>query len=372
MPTVADIIALMDEVAPPRLAEKWDNSGFQFGDPDKTVSRVMVSLDPTPAVIQGACDAGAELLITHHPLFFQPLKKIDLRTPLGKVIEASARHHLAIFCAHTNLDAVSGGLNDVLAEKLSLQNIKLLSPSIPIEETCKLVVYAPKDHYRRLLDIFFNYNQGVIGQYSCCTFRQDGTGTFKPGPAARPMVGDPGETVHIDEVRIEATINPLFIKKIVAKLEDVHPYETMAWDVYPLYPETPADGLGRIGDLLEPLHSETLARKVKSAMGIEWVRVVAANDRLIRKVAVCTGSGAGLMSEFLASDADALVTGDLRYHDARELEMRGRIAVDVGHFPSEQLMIELILQRLTLKCRQCNYDVSVTAWLNEKDPFVIF
>jgi dinuclear metal center YbgI/SA1388 family protein len=371
MSTVADMIALMDAIAPPRLAEDWDNPGLQFGDPGNTVSRVMVSLDPTPAVIQGACDAGAELLITHHPLFFQPLKKIDLRTPLGKMITTLARHGLAVFCAHTNLDAVSGGLNDIFAEMLGLRDITVLCPSAPVETACKLVVYAPKDHCPRLLDVFFAYDQGVIGQYSCCTFRQAGTGTFKPGPAARPLIGGPGEMVHADEYRIEATIKPSLVKELVAALRDVHPYETMAWDVYPLYPETPADGLGRIGVLPEPMDPAMLARTVKSAMGIEWVRVAGVNDRLIRKVAVCTGSGSGLLQAFFASGADALITGDLRYHDARELEMNGRIAIDVGHFPSERLMIELIRQRLAVKCREHNYDVIVDAWPDERDPFVM-
>ena len=372
MPTVADIIALMDEIAPPRLAEDWDNSGLQFGDPDNPVSRVMVSLDPSPAVIQGACDAGAELLITHHPLFFKPFKKIDLRAPLGRMIAAAARHSLAVFCAHTNLDAVSGGLNDIFAKMLGLQDITVLCPPAPVETACKLVVYAPKDHCRRLLDVFFAHDQGVIGQYSCCTFRQAGTGTFKPGPSARPMVGDPGEIVHADEYRIEATIKASVVKELVAALRDIHPYETMAWDVYPLYPETPAYGLGRIGVLPEPMDSATLAGKVKSAMGIEWIRVAGASDRLVRKVAVCTGSGAGLMPDFIGSGADALITGDLRYHDARDIEMHGRIAIDVGHFPSERLMIALIQQRLASKCRESNYDVSVDAWLNEQDPFVMY
>jgi dinuclear metal center YbgI/SA1388 family protein len=371
MPTVADMIALMGEIAPPRLAEEWDNPGLQFGDPGNPVSRVMVALDPTPAVIQGACDAGAQLLITHHPFFFRPIKNIDLRTPLGKMMETAVRHGLAVFCAHTNLDAVSGGLNDCFAQSLGLQDIAVLCPSGSAENACKLVVYGPEDHCRRMLDVFFAHEQGVIGQYTCCTFRQAGTGTFKPGPAARPLTGKPGEIVCADECRIEVTVPSSAVRQLVSGLRDIHPYETMAWDAYPLQRQPSDGGLGRVGTMPEPIHISMLASRVKVALGIDWVRVVRAGDGLIRNAAVCTGSGAGLLADFLASGADALITGDLRYHDARELEMQGKAAIDVGHFPSEKMMISLIQKGLSEKCRQNNYDVIVDAWQKERDPFVI-
>lgn len=371
MPTVADMISLMNEIAPPRLAEEWDNPGLQFGDPDGSVSRVMVSLDPTPAVVRGACDAGAELLITHHPLLFRPVKKIDLLTPLGRMIEVAARHRLAVFCAHTNLDAVSGGLNDIFAEKLGLRDIAVLGPAASVEDAFKLVVYVPEDHCRRVLDVFLEGGQGVVGQYSCCTFRQAGIGTFRPGPTSRPMMGGPGETVHANEYRIEATVASSAVKALLSRIGEVHPYETIAWDLYPLHPESSDHGLGRIGMLPEPMDLAMLVRRVKSAMGIGWVRVAGAHDRLIRKAVVCTGSGSGLLADFLASGADVLISGDLRYHDARELEMHDRAVIDVGHFPSEQMMMDLIQQKLSSKCREKNYDVIVDTWQKERDPFVM-
>jgi dinuclear metal center YbgI/SA1388 family protein len=365
------MISLMNEIAPPRLAEEWDNPGLQFGDPDSPVSRVMVSLDPTPAVVRGACDAGAELLITHHPLLFRSVNKIDLRTPLGRMIDVAARRRLAVFCAHTNLDAVSGGLNDLFAEKLGLRDIGVLCPSASGEAVFKLVVYVPKDHCRRVLDVFFECGQGVIGDYSCCTFRQAGTGTFRPGPASRPFIGGPGETVHADEYRIEATVASSAVKMLLSRIGEVHPYETMAWDLYPLRMESSNHGMGRIGMLPEPMDSAMLVCQVKAAMGIEMVRVAGANDRLMKKAVVCTGSGSGLLPDFFASGADVLITGDLRYHDARDLEMHDRVAVDVGHFPSEQIMMDLIQQKLSSKCREKNYDVIVDTWQKERDPFVM-
>ncbi len=371
MPTVADMIGLMEEIAPSRLAEDWDNSGLQFGNPDQAVFRVMVALDPTPEVIQGACDAGAQLLITHHPLIFRPVTTIDLRKPFGVMLETAIRSDLAVFCAHTNLDAVSGGLNDGFAEMIGLDDIRVMSQSPPNDDNCKLVVYVPEDHSGRMLEVFFAFQQGVIGNYTCCTFRQPGTGTFKPGPGARPYLGEPGNVVSADELRIEATVKSSAAPKLLSALRKAHPYEAMAWDLYPLHGEVSGDGLGRIGMLPEAMDIAMLARRVKAALGIESVRLVSARDPMVRKIAVCTGSGSGLLKEFFISDADVFITGDLRYHDARELEMQERAAIDIGHFASERLMLDLIQRELSLKCKENNYEVVVEAWKKERDPFVM-
>jgi dinuclear metal center YbgI/SA1388 family protein len=371
MPTVADMIDLMEEVAPSRLVEDWDNSGLQCGNPDQPVSRVMVALDPTPEVIQGACDAGAQLLITHHPLIFRPITTIDLRKPLGIMVETAVRSGLSVFCAHTNLDAAAGGLNDRFAEMIGLDDINVMSHSRPIEDTYKLVVYVPESHLDRVLEVFFAYEQGVIGNYSCCTFRQPGTGTFKPGMEARPFLGKTGEVASADEFRIEATVKSYAAQKLLSGLRKVHPYEAMAWDLYPLYGKSSEEGLGRTGMLPEAMDIAMLARRVKAALDIKTVRMVCARNPMVRKVAVCTGSGSGLLKDFFVSDADVFITGDLRYHDARELEMQKRAAIDVGHFASERLMLDMVQKKLSLKCRENNHDVVIETWKQERDPFVM-
>jgi dinuclear metal center YbgI/SA1388 family protein len=126
--TVAQIIEMMDRLVPPWLAEEWDNVGLQIGDPRRPVQRIWIALDPAVDVIEAACKNKVDLLITHHPLIFRPLKSIDFGTPGGSIIRMAAHHHLAIFAAHTNFDIVSDGVNDILAQRLGIQHLEILQP----------------------------------------------------------------------------------------------------------------------------------------------------------------------------------------------------------------------------------------------------
>ena len=270
MLNVGEIIGCMEQVAPRALAENWDNVGLQVGSRRWPVHLVWVALDPDPRVIAAAVKAGVDLLVTHHPLIMEPLKRIDLDTPWGAAIAAALEHHLAIYSAHTNLDAAAGGTNDILAQILGLGDL------VP----------------------------------------------FIPHPA--------GET------------------------------------------EPAVTGIGRQGSLTVVLSLKELGARVKAALGMESVRIVGDPALDVQQVVLCTGSGGSLVDQFIASDAQAYVTGDVKYHQAREIEISGKGLIDIGHFASEHLIVEPLAQRLKELISQNNAELRIEACRLEQDPFNYF
>lgn len=267
--TVGDIVKIVESIAPVDLAEKWDNIGLQLGRSGWPVTNIRVALDPLPEVVAAACSEGVSLLVTHHPLIFDPIRSLNFDTPLGAVLEEATRHRLSILCVHTNLDAASGGVNDVLAERIGLKNLKALAGS------------------------------------------PDGSGSSP-------------------------------------------------------------QGLGRIGELPKGVELAGFARSIKKKLGLASVRMVGDPGIIVYKSAVCTGSGGSLLNAFLDSDAQVYVTGDLRYHDARAAEAAHRGLIDIGHFCSEQLIKQVLAERIRGILEDAGENVGIDICTLEKDPFRVF
>lgn len=264
---VADMVGLMEKIAPAFLAESWDNCGLQVGDLRWPVKKVWVALDPLFSVIDAAAGQDVDLVITHHPLIFMPLRTIDLDRPEGKIIAAALNSRTAIFAAHTNLDSARDGINDELARKIGLD---------------KLVPLVPAD----------------------------------PSVSAA---------------------------------------DTM--------------GMGRVGRLKPPLTVAALAQWIKKQLGLAEVKVAGQCDRMVGKVAVCSGSGGSLLGSFLDSAAEVFVTGDSRYHDARTVEAAGRALIDIGHFASEHIMIDMLCRLLDRAVAEAGWNVRIEGCQLERDPF---
>ena len=129
MTTVADILKFMDSIAPPYMKMDWDNCGLLCGRKDKEVKKILVALDPFRNVIQEAIDMGADLIVTHHPLIFRnALMAVNEDTETGRCVLELMEHGIAAINAHTNLDLAPGGVNDVLAQTLGLQDIEIINP----------------------------------------------------------------------------------------------------------------------------------------------------------------------------------------------------------------------------------------------------
>ena len=367
--TVADIIKTMESVAPSRLAEEWDNVGLQIGDRKQTVETIRVALDPTPDVVAGAAKDGIDLLITHHPLIFHPLKAVDLDTPMGFIVQTALKHRMAIYSAHTNLDSASDGLNDILASRIGLNDLKVLGKVKPVENY-KLVFYVPSAYEHAVMTSLFETNAGEIENYSCCCFRNKGKGTYKPGSLSKPFSGNVGEISHTDEIRIETVVRKDDVNSVVDHIKKHHPYETMAYDIYPLLSYDRKQGLGRIGKLDKSMDLRTFALSVKTKLGLDHVKLAGNPDLTVTTVAVCSGSGSGFIDRFVVSGAQAYVSGDLGYHDARTAEALNLGIIDIGHFASEHLIVDVLARRLGRIFSDADIDVKIDAYSLEHEPFM--
>ncbi len=369
--TVADIINIIDSIAPITLAEDWDNSGLQVGQTSRPVRNIMVALDPLPDVVEEACRRNIDLLITHHPLIFKPLKSINFSTSQGVVIKMAAESKMTIFSAHTNLDCASGGTNDVMAKKIGLKNIRpLVKGKSP--ERYKLTIFVPVEYEKKVLDSLLKTNAGTIDRYTSCSFRSPGRGTFKPGPLAKPFIGESGEIADVDEIRIETIVEKKDLEHVVERVMKHHPYESGAYDVYPLFISETVHGIGRIGELDQLMDLESLAIKVKEQLGLKTVKLAGRPDLPVSMAAVCTGSGSSMTGDFFSSAAQVYISGDLHYHDARDIELSGLGAIDVGHFASEHLIVQELTSRLKTLLAERGLSSNVEACSLEKDPFEIY
>ncbi|NOY70071.1 MAG: Nif3-like dinuclear metal center hexameric protein [Deltaproteobacteria bacterium] len=368
MARVLDIIELMENVAPAALAEDWDNPGLQVGWPDAEVRHVFVALDPSLAVVSAACAAGADMLICHHPLIFSSIKKFDFTTPAGRIIEKAVLSGLSIFAAHTNLDSVSGGLNDLLAGIIGVFKTRPLMPG-QSEQEYKLVFFVPESHTDIMISELTALPTGIIGNYRGCFFSVAGTGRFIPHEGAHPYSGHVGEASQVPEFRVETRVCGRHLKEVMDKIQDIHPYETVAIDVYPVLSGKTRHGIGRVGRLPAPIDLAGLARKIKTSLRLKSVRVSGPQDLNVSHVALCTGSGSSLLKSFFSSNAQVFISGDLKYHDAMDVMARGRALIDVGHFASEHIIVSELKKRLEHEAVESRLDVRFTAWDGEADPF---
>ncbi len=363
---VQDIIGLVNTISPPALAEEWDNVGLQVGDPGHEVTRVAIALDPCEETLDAAIDQGAELLLCHHPLIFRPLKQVSPTDGTGRLVMRAIRENVAIVSAHTNLDRARDGLNDWLAESLGLERCGPLE--MPEGMLFKLAVFVPEEYREAVADALFAAGAGHIGAYDRCSFRVAGTGTFRPQEGSSPFVGQAGHDETVAEARLETVVPKESLGRVVTRMLKAHPYEEPAYDIYPIVNGRADVGLGRIGRLSEAVPLDAYAARVKSALGAGHLRVVGAGDRQIAKVAVCGGSGASLLAAAHRQGADLLVTGDVKYHDARIAESLGIALIDAGHFATERIMIDGLTRQLAKRIEKRGFAIELLPLSCEQEP----
>jgi dinuclear metal center YbgI/SA1388 family protein len=367
-PQVTDIVEIIDKIAPFGFAEEWDNSGLQVGDPTARVSRIMVSLDAGWEAIEAAISKRCQLLLTHHPLIFRPSKIINVADPSGHLIKLALKNDLSIVSLHTNYDIADKGINDLLAERIGLKSCIPLSLT-GFEELIKLVVFVPRGHEEKVVESLFQFS-GFIGNYSDCSFQSPGTGTFKPLAGADPFIGKVGSREYAEETRIEVLLRKADMPIALEAMVSAHPYEEPAYDLYPLINKGRNRGLGRVGELEKGLALEALAASIKKEFSLGGLRIVGDGARIVKRVAVCGGSGASFVRDAVRQGADVLITGDAKYHDAKDAQMLGLALVDMGHFASETVMIKGIVSALTSELAEKGFTVEVLSCETEKDPFV--
>jgi dinuclear metal center YbgI/SA1388 family protein len=363
MPTIAEIAAWMESIAPPARAAAWDNVGLLLGDPASPVERVLTCLTLTPAVADEASRDGVQLIVTHHPILFKGVKRLTTDTPEGRSLLGLARAGVAVYSPHTAYDDAAGGINDRLAELLGLVEVRPLRGHDLRE--CKIVVFVPESDLQAVANAMFAAGAGVIGEYDQCSYRLLGTGTFRGSAASNPTIGQPGQFEQVQEYRLEMVCPESAVSAVVRAMRAAHSYEEPAFDVYPLVPQRHRGGTGRIGRLATPTPLGQLARAVRQALGAGPVAYVGAADRPISRVAIGCGAADELLTDAIQAQADCFLTGELRFHYALAAEQAGVAVVVTGHYASERHGIEALAQRLA----HAFPSVRVAASASERDPF---
>jgi dinuclear metal center YbgI/SA1388 family protein len=344
VPTLSSIVDLLHGWYPPATADGWDAVGLVAGDPDQDVTKVLFAVDPVLPVAQEAADWGAELLVTHHPLFLRGVHGVARTTPKGRTLGVLQDAGCALLAAHTNADQAVGGVSEALATALGLTDLRPIAARAT-ERLDKLTTYVPAGDAERLREALARAGAGVIGDYDSASFSTPGEGRFRPLAGAHPTIGEVGSLEVVDEVRIECELARAGRAKVVAALLAAHPYEEPAYDVVELAdPGTAATGSGRVGTVGETTLG-AFARQVAEALpsAASGVRVAGAPDRVVRTVAVCGGAGDFLLDDVRRTGADVYVTSDLRHHPAAEfLEHGGPALVDVSHWAAEWTWLPVV------------------------------
>lgn len=363
------IIELMEKIAPLYLAESWDNVGFQIGNKDKEVKRIMVALDITETIADEAVEKNVDMIITHHPLIFNPIKNITMDNAKGRIIHKLISNNISLYCSHTNLDMANEGTNDLLARRVDLKEIKSFI-STKEEKYFKLVVFVPEDHLEAVRSAMGEGGAGHIGNYSCCTFSARGTGTFMPKDGANPYIGSVDDLEKVNEYRLETIVSKDNMSTVIDKMIEAHPYEEVAYDIISLENKFNKYGLGRIGSI-SPKKLSLFSEEVKRKLDLKNVKIVGNPDKIVSIIGVCSGSGATFIDDAYRMGCDCFITGDVKYHDAQYALELGLAIIDAGHFETENIICETLVEQLNTHSKEKGLDYHAFQSTTNLNPFVI-
>jgi dinuclear metal center YbgI/SA1388 family protein len=353
-PTLAEVIACLDEFYDPRWADSWDAVGLVCGDPEQAVRSVLFAVDPTLEVVDEAVERGVDLLVTHHPLLLKPVNTVAANTPKGQVVHRLIGNQIALHVCHTNADSADPGVSDAMAAALGLVDVRPLAPD-PAPSLDKLVTFVPHDDASRVIDALAAAGAGRIGDYDRCAWTATGIGTFRPGAGANPTIGSVGDIEEVPETRVEMVLPRSARTAVLDALYSAHPYEEPAFDLFEMAAFDSSRGSGRVGVLPQATTLRAFAQQVAWALPTTaaGVRVAGDPDREVRAVALCGGAGDGFLDLARASGAQVYVTSDLRHHPASELREHaygdpggGLALVDVAHWAAEWTWLPVAAQRL--------------------------
>lgn len=333
--TIADFNAALGTIAPFEKAAAWDPVGLQLGDPHRPVRRTAVCHEVTGKVLSELEGADVDLVVSYHPLLFDATTRLVAGASAAGRAYRLVRAGVALAVVHTAFDVAPGGAADALAAALGLSSTSGMGP-IAGREAVKIVTYVPGEAVDSVTRAMARQGAGTIGNYTSCSFRTEGIGTFFAGAGTSPASGAPGELNAEPETRVEMLAPGARADSVVAALVSAHPYEEPAFDVYQV---TANQGfIGRVGELPGALGLSELTAVVSEKLG-GVARVAPAGRSSVRSVAVVPGSGSGLIAT-AARVADVLVTGDVSHHRAREATERGLSVIDPGHAPTERPGLE--------------------------------
>ena len=340
-----EVIKYLEDWAPKEIAWEKDNVGLNVGSAERKLKNIMLSLDLNESVIDQALKKNCNFIFTHHPLLFKPLTKIDTSTNSTSIlVEKLIKNDITLYSAHTNLDFTKDGVSFQLAKKLRLNNIKFLV-NLP-EKQIKLVVFVPGESLEKVARAIYQTGGGIIGEYTDCSYRLAGTGTFRGSKQTNPAVGNYGRLEFVDEIRLEVLVDNWKIDKVVSAMKSAHPYEEVAYDLYPLKNANINYGIGAIGKLNSPMNKKEFLGHISKCLKVKNFRYSNGTNKKINTVAVCGGSCSDLLNEALKLNADAFVTADVKYHTFQDAE-RKILLIDAGHYETEIHSLNEVHKRLS-------------------------
>lgn len=336
--TIKDIADCLESVAPLSHQEDYDNSGLITGNPQDSVTGILIALDCTEAVVDEAMATSCNMIVAHHPILFKGLKKLTGRTYVERVIIKAIQNRIAIYAVHTNLDNVITGVNKKIAERIGLKNLQILQPK---KDLMKLVTFVPKDQAEIVTAKLHRAGAGQIGNYKNCSFSISGEGSFTPVAGANPAKGSINQSEKVEELRVEVIFPAHLQYKILAALRESHPYEEVAYYVNELQNENQEVGAGIVGELETPENTHAFLGRLKTTMNTGCIRHTKITTSQVKRVAICGGAGSFLLQNAIAHRADILISADFKYHEFFDAD--GKIIIaDIGHYESEQFTKELI------------------------------
>lgn len=353
--TIGEFVRRLNQLFPLALQEDYDNSGLLTGNPSAEISGVLISLDCTEEIVQEAIEKNCNVILSHHPIVFKGLKKLTGANYVERTVIKAIQNNIALIAFHTNVDNHPFGVNDKIAQLLELQHTRILQPVH--QKLNKIVTYVPSGHLSKLDEAVFNAGGGKIGNYDQCRFAVSGEGTFRPTAGANPFVGTVGEREFTSEFRVEYLSPSHLSNAVLAAIQQAHPYEEVAYEIYPLLNQNPYQGAGKVGELKEALSLEEILNRIKTTFKAVCIRHTKAVGRPIKTIALCGGSGSFLIQDAIRSGADLYLTSDVKYHEFFDAENKLVIA-DIGHYESEQFTIQLFGE--VLKENFSNFAVHLT------------
>jgi dinuclear metal center YbgI/SA1388 family protein len=336
---IGELLSAIEVFAAPELQEDYDNAGLITGKRGWNCTGVLCTLDITVGVIKEALQYNCNLIISHHPIVFKGLKRVNGSNYVEEIIIAAIKNDIAIYAAHTNLDNVVLGVNHTIANKLDLQNTSILQPKNKMLR--RLITFAPLDKAEQVRQAVFAAGAGHIGNYSECSFNGEGVGTFKARKGADPYIGEIGKQHQERETKIEIVFPFYLENQVVKALIDNHPYEEVAYDIFTMENVHYGIGAGVVGELKAEMQEEDFLKMLKDRFGLKVIRHTALRKKPVKKVAVCGGAGSFLIKKALYSGADIYISSDIKYHEFFDAEGRMVIA-DIGHYESEQFTVDLL------------------------------
>jgi len=358
-----ELLAVMERVAPLRDAESWDNVGLLVGDSQQAIHKAMLTIDYTAEVAEEARRENCDVIISYHPPIFDPLKRITA----GSLIYDAIRRGVAIYSPHTALDVADGGTNDMLADVLGLSDRRPLRLAAAASQSCKLVVFVPANAADAVASALFAAGAGRIGNYTSCSFRSPGTGTFHGEAGSNPAVGKAGQLERVEEIRLEMVLPLERVSDAIKALRRSHPYEEPAFDLVALAPPPADRGQGRIGTFSSAVTRESLFARIKAELDLKYLLISGPTTGTISEAACCAGSCGDLLDDALAQRAELYLTGELRHHDALRAAQQGLTVVCALHSNSERAVLNRVAKRLAAELP----GLEVVQSRVDRDPFAV-